>query len=201
VLIWLRPWWERGTPSDGDDVNLALVLTAQAGAPDATVEITARLHTVGTIAFTGQVSIRAATVEALVSSRADGWEDGSGLVLSTNGDIIRSTPGGGDGLPVLPFELEAVDTFDVVVGTPFQFAYRMDMDGGQSGGSGDGRSTIIQAVSELSFELPPGHITGSDLGYTDSPVPVPGPNVAWLMLWQMLLWGLVVALPRPWRYP
>jgi hypothetical protein len=159
------------------DANARDRFTVSGPMPGSTVEITARLRMEGAIAYVGLVSVRAATVEAVVSSSVDGWDPAAGVVNITGADSLQSGPG--VNLPDVEFELEATDTFNVTVGTPFQFAYRMDLDGGQAGGSGE-RSAELAAVATLSFDLPAGYSITSELGYSDAPAPVPALSVGML---------------------
>lgn len=155
-------------------VNARDRFTVDGPNPGELATITSRLKVEGMVIFEGEPSLESAIVEALLSHAPNAWDPVSGgLVVSTgSAKIFRS--GLNPAEDIFDITLEAEDTFDVVVGETFQVAYRMDLDGGQSGGIGQ-RSVEFDFLNSarLSFDLAPGYSISSELGYSSTAVPVP----------------------------
>lgn len=144
--------------------------------PGETVSITARFHVDGSLSFLGEATSRGGFVEAKLSSReplgsSDGWNSTTGGIGVSTGTQGYFNPCGAPGCFARPseslytYDIEAVDTFDVVVGTPFELVYALRLNGSTVL---NGASSVVHdalSTGTLSFDLAPGYSITSGLGY------------------------------------
>ncbi len=190
---------QTGAGSDGRIVVHARDdFTVHGGTPGETITLTARLRAEGSITFLGEATARSAVVETKLSRAANGWSATNGGLVVSTGDLGFFSPCGFPGCTARPdlgfyaYDVEAEDTFDVVVGQSFQLAYSLRLDGFTIF---NGPSSVIQdslGTGRLSFDLGPGYGITSRLGFT-----APEPGAALLLAAGLL--GLAAVARRQTR--